>query len=265
MKIGMCCGTDVAKYEKCKAMGYDFVESNCGGIASMSDEDFETYFTKAKEIGIPVLTANCFLPSETKVSDPESDDRITSDYLSVLLPRAKKLGIDTIVFGSGGARRIPEGISAEQGRATLVRKLKEIICPMAEQYGITIALEPLRNEESNILNSVHEAVDVIKEAGCSNLKVLADLYHMVCVDEDFEYLKELEGILVHTHTSNPYDSEHKRIFPLEGDGYDQKPFLRNVLAADCGRCAVEAACTDFDSQAPQSLKVLKDALAELDA
>ena len=265
MKIGMCCGTDVTKYEKCKAMGYDFVESNCGGIASMSDEDFEEHLAKVKETDIPVLTANCFLPGETRVSDPESDDKITADYLSVLLPRAKKLGIDTIVFGSGGARRIPEGVSAEQGRATLVRKIKEIICPMAEQYGILIVLEPLRHEETNILNSVHEAVEVVKEAGNSNLKVLADLYHMVCVDEEFEYLAELEGLLMHTHTSNPFDAEHKRIFPLENDGYDQKPFLRNVLAAACGRCAVEAACNDFDTQAPQSLKVLKDALAELDA
>lgn len=263
MKIGMCCGTDIAKYEKCKAMGYDFVESNCGGIASMSDEDFEVHLAKSKEIGIPVLTANCFLPGETRVSDPESDDKITADYLSVLLPRAKKLGIDTIVFGSGGARRVPEGVSAEQGRSTLIRKLKEIICPMAEQYGILIALEPLRYEETNILNSVHEAVEVVKEAGCSNLKVLADLYHMVCVDEGFEYLAELEGLLVHTHTSNPFDPENKRIFPLEGDGYDQKPFLKNALAAACGRCAVEAACTDFDAQAPQSLKVLRDALAAL--
>ncbi len=265
MKIGMCCGTDVEKYEKCKEMGYDFVESNCGGIASMSDDEFEIHLAKVKETGIPVLTANCFLPGETKVSDPESDDKITSDYLSVLLPRAKRIGIDTIVFGSGGARRIPEGVSPEQGRATLVRKLREIICPMAAEYGILIAIEPLRYEESNILNSVHEAVEVMNEVGHKNLKVLADLYHMVCVEEEFEYLSGLEGVLVHTHTSNPYDSEHKRIFPLEGDGYDQKPFLKNVFAAGCERCAVEAGCSDFDSQAPQSLKVLADALKEIGA
>ena len=79
------------------------------------------------------------------------------EYLERALSRAHALGIELAVFGSGGARGVPEGFSyAEAWRqiASFLRRAADY----GRKYGIAIAIEPLRREECNILNYVSEAV-----------------------------------------------------------------------------------------------------------
>lgn len=260
MKFGVCVGTDVERVRRAKECGYDYVESGCGSISALTDGEFEAFCSQCAEIGIPVSAANGFFPKNIILAGPDSDKQQIRDYLNKLYPRAKRLGIKSIIFGSGGARRIPDGMSIDDGREEIIRDLKEIICPMAEEYGITIVIEPLRNEECNVLNSVHEGVEVMKKAGCKNLRVLADIYHMVCVDEPFDYLAGLSGSLVHAHTSKPIGGDGRRIFPAPGDGYDQKPFISRLVEAGVECCSVEAATEDFYNDAPKSLEAMRAAL-----
>ena len=64
--------------------------------------------------------------------------------LVVNVKTAKELGLKIIVFGSGGARKVPEGFSQDEAYKQLVEFAKRI-APEAKKRGIVVAVEPLRS------------------------------------------------------------------------------------------------------------------------
>ncbi len=51
------------------------------------------------------------------------------------------MGIGIIVFGSGGARRIPEGFDRQRAHGQLVAFCR-MVGPIAREHGVIIAVEP---------------------------------------------------------------------------------------------------------------------------
>lgn len=260
MKFGACCSADIDRIRILKEIGYDYAEGGCGAIAALSCDEFQNFYTEFKNTGFPMPVANGFFPPEIKLAGEQSNKKTITDYLEKLFTRADLLGIKNIVFGSGGARNIPASMSLNEGINEIKNNLKEIICPMAAQHNITIIIEPLRKEECNIFNTVKESVNIIDELKIDNLKVLADVYHMVCMNEPIDSIKDLNGILVHAHTSNPVGGETRRIYPAPGDGFNQKDFISALISAGVQTCSVEAGTADFYKEAKNALPVLKAAL-----
>lgn len=260
MKFGACIGTDPVRLRILSELGYDYAESGCGSLCAITEEEFQEFLKVKEELDFPVIVANGFFPRDIKLAGPESDKQQIRDYLTKLFGRTDKLGIKRIIFGSGRARDIPDCMSREDGIKEIIFDLKEIICPMAAEHGIEIVIEPLRTQESNILNTVHEGIEMMDIAGIDNLKVLADVYHMVCMDEPFDYLAGLKGRLVHAHTSTPIGGDERRVYPKRGDGFDQRPFIQNLIAAGVETCSLEAGAEDYRAEAEEALKVLKAAL-----
>ena len=260
MKFGACCSADIERVRILKELGYDYAEGGCGAITSLNDSDFEKYYSDFLKIGLPMPVANGFFPSEIKLAGPESNKLKIEEYLNKFFTRADMLGIKKVIFGSGGARNIPDSMSLEGGIDEIIDDLKNIICPMAAEHGITVVIEPLRKEECNILNTVKESVEIINRANIENLKVLADVYHMICMNEPLDSIKNLNGILVHAHTSNPVGGDKRRIYPAAHDGFNQKDFISNLLSAGVETCSVEAGTEDFYNDAKNALPVLKAAL-----
>jgi sugar phosphate isomerase/epimerase len=54
----------------------------------------------------------------------------------------------------------------------------EQCCQVAAVVGVTLLLEPLNRYECDYLNTVEDALSVIREIGLPNLKLLADTFHM---------------------------------------------------------------------------------------
>ena len=51
--------------------------------------------------------------------------------------------------------------------------------PMAESYGIRIAIEPLSYREDNVINTVSDAVRLARSVNLPSVGVLADYYHVL--------------------------------------------------------------------------------------
>lgn len=254
---------DTDKLAVIKAAGYDYAETSSSAIQAAAQEAFEAFCTAAKQIDMPVEAANNFVPGSITLVGESRDTAVITDYLNSLMPRAAKLGVKTIVFGSGGARHIPDGMDKQEGQKYLIDFLRSYAGPIAAKHGISIAIEPLRSKEDNAINTVHEGVEIVKQVNLPNVRVLADIYHMICEEECFEYLRSLGGVLLHAHTSNPVGGDRRRVYMLPDDGYDQLPFLSAIAAAGCPRCSVEAGAEDFAHDAPLSLKVMRAAAAGL--
>ena len=125
----------------------------------------------------------------------------------------------------------------------------------AAAYGITIAIEPVRRPDCNIVNTFAEGVRLAQEAGLGNVRVLVDFYHMVCEKESpdilrrygAEYLRhvhfscpaipEIDGVRDPARISGLYEGELARrgwwrTYPSSPDEWDYGAFVQAVK--DCG-------------------------------
>lgn len=255
MKIGVCVGTDIEKMKYVKSLGFDYAESHCQQIASKTRE----YLDAMKATGLPVVAANCFIGM--RVVGEERDDAQISEYLETLFKNASYLGLKYLVFGSSGARRIPDGMSLEEGREQIVDFLKNLVVPVAEKYNLPVAIEPLRPQECNAINTIDDGVEVAKAVGSPYVKVLADVAHMFYQNEDMEKLLKYKGWIVHAHTSNPdpvSELDKKRIYPRKTDEFRQADFIEPLKAIGVEHCSVEADVLDFAVDAKEAYEVLKE-------
>ena len=255
-QIGYCVG--LKGLEVAKAAGFDYVELGTSEIAALSDADFESALAHVKAVGIPTPNANLFLPASLKVTGAEAasvEDQMA--YVKKAFTRLERLGVKILCFGSGGARRVPDGFPKEQAFAQLVAFGKRI-APEAKAHGITVVIEPLRRQETNIINTAGEGFDLVKAVNHPNFELLIDFYHLASENEDPKIVVEAKDHLRHLHMANPQG----RVFPLKWDEFDYAPFfarLREIGYA--GRMSIEGSSPDVPAQAPQSIELLRRAFA----
>lgn len=152
-------------------------------------------------------------------------------------------------------------MSLEQGRAEIVDFLKNLVVPVAEKYDIPVAIEPLRPEECNAINTVADGVEIAEKVGSPYIRVLADVAHMYVQNEPMESLLDYKGWLIHAHTSNPAPAAEmgrKRIYPASDDAFSQKSFFEPLKAVGVETCSIEAEAIDFEQDAKNAYDVLKD-------
>jgi sugar phosphate isomerase/epimerase len=253
-QVGYCVG--LKGLELAKSVGFDYVELGTTEIAALSDAEFEAALAQAKKAGIPTPNANLFLPATLKITGPEAasvDDQMA--YVRKAFARLHRLGVEILCFGSGGARRVPDGFPKEQAFAQLVAFGKRI-APEAQANGITIVIEPLRRQETNIINTAAEGLQLVEAVDHPNFQLLIDFYHLASEQEDPAIVIRAKDHLRHLHTANPQG----RVFPLDWAEYDYAPFFANLRKIGyAGRISVEASSPDVPAQAPRSIALLRKA------
>ena len=152
--------------------GFDFAETAFGVFMSMSDEEYK----RAVKDGVRFECANSFLPGEYALAKTELP--VIREYVSAR--RAAGIGVDTVVFGSGRARSLPDGIGYSERSALLCKYYEFIrICgDIAASYGIKFALEPLNPAETNFMFTTIEGHAIASHVRHPAVKLLADIYHM---------------------------------------------------------------------------------------
>ncbi|MBR4766347.1 MAG: sugar phosphate isomerase/epimerase, partial [Clostridia bacterium] len=185
---------------------------------------------------------NCFLPGSLKVTGPQLDYDALREYIEKGISRGKPLGLEKVVFGSSGARNVPDGWSYEEAYRQIVYFLKEIAAPIAEKYGVIITIEPLRKTDSNIVNSAPEGAALASQADSDSIKCLVDFYHMFEAGDDCETVRKLTGAIKHAHIAEPVS----RHYPRKDDGADYKSFIVSLESAGCETCSVEASTDNFE-------------------
>jgi|SRR5665811_375842 len=244
MRIGICSMPEQAK--ELEAIGYDYVEWPLSRtIGNMSDQAYKEIRQLAATLGIGPEAWNVMLPAELKVVGPELDLQGLRDYLTSTLGRASKLGGEVVVFGSGGARRIPEGYPSDEAHRQF-EEACEMAGDVAEKLNLNIAIEPLNRGETNLVNSVKEAVEIVNRIDHPAVQVLSDLYHVTVEAESLTETKNAGDLLAHVHIAAP-----DRSIPLPGQGeqelLDYFAALRDI--GYDGRVSIEAKWTDMDDAA----------------
>src|SRR5580692_5854462 len=256
VRIGYC--GPLKDIDAVKAAGFDYMEVRTSEVAALSDADYETVAAKFKQVALPVLSANLFLPSDIKVTGPNVDKERQMEYVRRALDRVSRLGVRLVVFGSGGARQVPEGFSKQEAFQQLVDFGKRI-APEARSRNITIAIEPLRHQETNIVNTAAEGLQWVNAVNDPNIQLMIDYYHFEVEKEDLGDIFKVKDHLRHLHMANP----NGRVVPLKWEEYDYAPFFADMREIHYDRMiSVEASTKDLRTEGPQAIALLRRAFTQ---
>ncbi|NLN04844.1 MAG: sugar phosphate isomerase/epimerase [Clostridiaceae bacterium] len=254
MRFGICVGVNQVKY--LKEIDCDYAEVSLAGIAEMTDEEFDRLCEENSKSDVKIEAANGFFPAHIRVVWPDFNAKQISEYTNRALGRASKLGIDTCILGSGRSRMYSEGYSHEKAIEDFTNALR-IVGDIASKYNIMVGIEPLSYAETNVVNTVLDALEVSRRTGSDHIKVMADFFHMMNNKEDLDSLKEVGKDLVHVHVSaysipgrpapsSPDEDRYKEFFDILREiGFD-------------GRVSVEAVIKDLVKEGKTALEVLRN-------
>jgi len=193
MKFGMCCSAfDLA--EICINAGADFIEVNNNKISAMSDEEFGAALDLSKRFPGKFLACNGLIPKNLRLTGEDVDFDLVSEFCEKSFERLSRLGVKILVFGSGGAKQVPEGFSFDSAMEQLV-KCVQIFADIAKKHDQTVVIEPLRYQECNIINLVSESKKLADLSCRDNVKAHVDFFHMMQNEETLTELKKYAGDL----------------------------------------------------------------------
>jgi D-psicose/D-tagatose/L-ribulose 3-epimerase len=248
--VGYC--TD--DLEGAKAAGFDYVELGVRNFTALGDEAFEAFLQRHETVGLPTPVGYLFLPTDLKVVGPATDEAREMEYVHKAFLRARRLGVDTIVFGSGPSRTAPDGFPREKAFAQLVAFTKRIV-PEARKHGIVLSVEAQRPEETNLINTTAQAIEWVRAVDDPSFQVMVDFYHLASVKEDPSVLVKA-GRIAHVHFANPTG----RVFPREAREYDYAAFFDTLRTVSYPRrISVEARTANLAVDGPRAITFLRQA------
>lgn len=257
MKMGIC--TPVMNSAIVKSAGWDFVEENVQTFLCAHTQTASEWHgaDAANAAVLPVPASNSMVPGDHKIVGPNVDSMKLAKYMTIVLSRAERVGMKTIVFGSGAARMVPDGFDKKVATDQIVSFLKSIAQPAADR-GITIVVEHLNKAETNILNTLVECAEVVRRVNHPAVSQLFDTWHFWMDKLDLAELKEVAPGIRHVHLAE----SNARVAPgLSGDKqWDYVPLFKVLKQAGYdGRISVEALNFDVAKDAERVGKVVKEA------
>ena len=210
MKIGICGGAEVLPYAtKC---GFEYIEPAATVMRCKSNGELAAFCKQAEGSGLTVMSTNGFFPGDMKLY--EITDAELLSYAARNYETANILGAKIMVVGSGAARSVPAGMEKGEAYERLIRII-DVIGKLAFEYGVTLAIEPLRYAESNMINTLAECIGFCREINRENVLCLLDLFHFYSNGEDLSDLYLLKpGELCHVHIARP---DPDRRYPRKSD------------------------------------------------
>jgi D-psicose/D-tagatose/L-ribulose 3-epimerase len=190
-----------ARTEAALAAGADYVEPAIAGNVAVADGDgwrLAPEYEGARHPSFAIL-----FPGDLRVADPGFPAERVTAYVDAVLPLVASVAEPgaKIVFGSGAARTIPDGVERSAGEARFAEVLWETR-DRAADVGVQIMLEPLHRGETNLVNSIREAVAFLDQHAVGGVPVVADLFHIQLEHEPFAVLHEHADRIGHAHIAD---------------------------------------------------------------
>lgn len=237
----------------------DFIEGHVVNFLTPEapDPDFAPRAAALKACGYPMPAANVLLPAALKCSGPDIDYARLDRYAQTVFRRCREIGMAIIVFGSAGARMVPDGFPVAKGFEQYVDMLKQF-GPLAEEAGVTLVVEPLNRGECNLVNTVLEGAEAVRRANTNGVKLLVDLFHMLRNGESPDDILKVGPLIRHAHLAENRDRAAPGV-----NGENFRPFLRALRRAGYNdRLALEPIWTDLPNQLAPALREVRRQLAD---
>jgi D-psicose/D-tagatose/L-ribulose 3-epimerase len=163
-----------------KAVGYDAMEL---APFTFSDEphlmipaERTAIRRAARESGIDIIGLHWLLLTPRGLSITSADETVRARTVEVMLRMVElchDLGGKVLVHGSPAQRAIPPGETREVALAR-ARDCLATVADHAHAAGMTYCIEPLAPSETQLINTVAEAVALVDEIGSPGLRTMLD-------------------------------------------------------------------------------------------
>jgi sugar phosphate isomerase/epimerase len=181
------------------AAGYRYIVENVVKYFSpiaVDDATFEKNLKTFSAMKTKIYALNVFMPGDMKLVGPDVNEVAIVNYARGVFARCQRAGIDLIIWGSGGARRIPEGYDATKAREQFISIARKV-ADVAKEYRIRLALENLNSTETNFINTAADALQVVKDVNHPNFRLCVDIYHMLMENEPPAIIESTREYLIH--------------------------------------------------------------------
>ena len=185
----------IKRIEQVKKIGLDILEVAPAPLLALTkfQRDEIAAAAKANDIELTFsvgLSANQDLASEDE-EIRKNGIKFTTDTFQIMSEMGGKTysGVDISAWN----KTFMEGITDKS--ATWERSISAVkeIMKVAEDKGITFAVEVVNRYESSLVNTAEEAVKYVDEVGSPNCKILLDTYHMNIEEDSFAGAIKLVG------------------------------------------------------------------------
>ncbi|HEX6890654.1 MAG TPA: sugar phosphate isomerase/epimerase family protein [Chryseolinea sp.] len=228
------------------ANGYKYlVESivKCFSPVKISDEQFDERLKQFRNLHVTVFAMNIFMPGDMKLVGPDVKEEAILNYAKAVFERCQRAGISMVVWGSGGARRVPDGYDHNKAKEQFIYIARKVAV-LAKKYKIDLALENLNSTETNFINTVEDAFDVVNKVDQKNFWLCIDIYHMLMEGEGPAVIEKTKKKLIHCDIAEKLNRA-----PPGVRGDDFRPYLSMLKKIGySGKIVLECRWTDLPAQ-----------------
>jgi len=254
VELGVC--GSIENFDKADKYGFDYYEPAVAALSTLSDQDFSAFSKKVLASRLRCKRFNSFIRTLMVVGPKVDKDALTA-YMNASLDRCRELGASIIVWGSSGSRNVPEGYSRDLAWEQ-IKTFLHYAGDIAGSRNLIVAIEPLRKQESNIINTGAEALRLVHEVNHPHVKMIIDYYHLRVEKEDPDILRKGREQIVHLHFANPTG---RRWPHSEDEDPVYADFFKTVKDVDYrGGLSIEGTGT-FEADATASLDFFKRELS----
>lgn len=225
---------------------------------TVSDEQFQLLLKTIQKSRVPVLACNVLIPGDLKVVGPEVNEQAVLDYVNIVLQRAQRAGLKMIIWGSGGSRKVPDGFDPAKAKEQFIAIARKI-ASLAGKYDIVLAVESLNSSETNFINTLKEALEIVRAVDHKNLRLCADFYHMLREEESPDIIREAGEYIVYSELA-----EKKDRTPPGVKGDDFRPYLTALKDIGYkGKIVIECRWKDLATEAPPAYRELQKQITDV--
>ena len=168
---------------KVKNMGYDIIEI---AVEDKNIIDWTLIKSIAQDLDLKITISGAF-GEERDISSTEPAYRqLGKEYIIDCIKIAADTGSPIfffLLYSAVGKTRIVSEEQKKQERAWCVENLAEV-SKIAADYGVILGLEPLNRFETDMINTVDQALELVKEVGNPQLQIVLDTFHSNIEEKD---------------------------------------------------------------------------------
>lgn len=259
IKIGACTGFTNAPF--IAEIGSQAIEPAYATITAMPDEQFDKELDMFLSTGMDCASMNCMLPGDSVLYGTDEQTQSVCDFVRRGMARAAKAGCKSICFGAGRLRNVPEGMTKEEACERFAAIVARF-CAIADEFGLKIAIEPLRTAETTLIHTLADAYDIIRRIPeCKNLGINPDMYHMYENGDDFSELVKYKDYVFNVHTAEPKTRAMPKPTTPENEAVYLSFFNALKQAGYQGNVSIEAITRNFNGEVADAIKYLSDLVA----
>jgi D-psicose/D-tagatose/L-ribulose 3-epimerase len=191
-----------------RALGYEGVElapftlgEDPAGISATERREMRRIIEDA---GLALVGLHWLLikPAGLHMTTPDTSvRRRTWDYVYRLIDLCADLGGGVMVFGSPQQRSAGAGMSPKDAAGVFAEELARA-APRAESAGVRLLLEALPKNQTNVINSLAEAVEIVRGIGHPMVQTMFDVHNAIDETEDHsELIRKYFPFIAHVHVN----------------------------------------------------------------